>query len=82
MSKANEIKKLLYDADCDPASIEGLVETICDATNNKEVLAVGISVAIYLKHLAQEMKGYDEQTNLRVLLELADCYDIGWRHGN
>lgn len=82
MSKANEIKELLYEAGCDPANIEGLVETICEATDNKEILAVGISVAIYLKHLAQEMKGHDEQTNLGVLLELADCYNIGWRQGN
>lgn len=79
MSKINEIVELLREAGCDPANIEDLVDAICEATNDNEILAVGISVAIYLKHLAQVMNGHDESTNLGVLLELADCYNIGWR---
>lgn len=79
---AIKIKELLYEAGCDPANIEDLVDAIVEATNDKEVLAVGISLAIYLKHLAQVMNGQDEQTNLGVILELADCYNIGWRQGN
>lgn len=81
-NEINEIAELLLAAGCDPANIEDLVKVIVEATNDKEVLAVGISLAIYLKHLAQVMNGHDEQTNLGVLLELADCYTIGWRHGN
>lgn len=82
MSKSNEIAALLVAAGCDPANIVDLVKVIVEATNDKEVLAVGISLAIYLKHLAQVMNGHDEQTNLGVFLELADCYTIGWRQGN
>lgn len=80
MSKYNEIAELLNDAGCDPENIEGLVKSLCQVMNGNEVLPVGIAVAIYLKILAQMLcDDNDAATNLAVLLDLADAYDVDIR---
>ena len=80
MSKYNEIAELLIDTGCDPENIAGLVNSICQATNGNAVLPVGIAVAIYLKSLAQRLcDDNDADTNLAVLLDLADAYNVDIR---
>jgi hypothetical protein len=77
MSKNNEIEELLIEAGCEPENIEGLVKSLCQAMNGNAVLPVGIAVAIYLKTLAQRLcDDNDADTNLAVLLELADAYHV------
>lgn len=77
MAKYNEIAEQLIDAGCDPENIEGLVKSLCQAMNGNEVLPVGIAVAIYLKTLAQRLcDDNDAETNLAVLLNLADAYNV------
>ena len=77
MSKYNEIAELLSDAGCDLENIEGLVNSLCQATKGNAVLPVGIAVAIYLKALAQRLcDDNDADTNLAVLLDLADAYNV------
>ena len=80
MSKYNEIAELLIDAGCDAENIEGLVNSLCQAMNGNAVLPVGIAVAIYLKTLAQRLcDDNDADTNLAVLLDLADAYNVDVR---
>ena len=80
MSTTNNIETLLIEAGCDGASIEGLVDRICQATKGKEVLAVGIAAAIYLKFVARQLcADNNDSTNLNVLLDLADAYDVDIR---
>lgn len=80
MSKNNEIEELLIEAGCDPENIEGLVNRLCQATNGNAVLPVGIAVAIYLKSLAQRLcDDNDADTNLAVLLDLTDAYNVDIR---
>lgn len=80
MSKNNEIEELLIEAGCEPENIEGLVKSLCQAMNGNAVLPVGIAVAIYLKTLAQRLcDDNDAETNLGVLLDLADAYHVDIR---
>lgn len=77
MGKTNKIASILLEAGCDPENIEGIVNNLCKATRGKEVLEVGIAVAIYLKCLAMCLcDDNDTGTNLAVLLDLADAYHI------
>lgn len=77
MSKTNKIAELLIEAGCDPENIEGLVKRLCQAMNGNAVLPVGIAVAIYLKCLAQRLcDDNDADTNLAVLLDLTDAYNV------
>lgn len=80
MSKNNEIAELLIEAGCDPENIDRLVKRLCQAMNDNAVLPVGIAVAIYLKSLAQRLcDDNDADTNLDVLLDLADAYNVDVR---
>lgn len=80
MSKTNKIAELLIEAGCDPENIKGLVKRLCKATKGKGRLQIGIAVAIYLKFIAQQLcDDNDEQTNLEVLLDLANAYDVSNR---
>nr|DAG25346.1 MAG TPA: hypothetical protein [Caudoviricetes sp.] len=80
MSKTNEIAELLNEAGCDPENIERLVKRICQAMNGNAVLPVGIAVAIYLKSVAQNLcDDNDAITNLAVLLDLTDAYNVDIR---
>lgn len=78
MGTTNDIAALLVEVGCDPENIQGIVDNLCKATKGKEVLAVGISVAIYLKCMALVLcQDNDADTNLAVLLDLADAYNVG-----
>jgi hypothetical protein len=81
MSKLNEIGELLLAAGCDPASEEKLVDKICLAIYDHDALQAGIAMAICLKFLARKLdKDNDTETNMRILLELADAYDVEFKH--
>lgn len=81
MIKTNTIVALLTEAGCYPEDIEELVNGISEATQGKEVLVVGIAVAIYLKILAQNLcDDNDVDTNLAVLLNLTDAYNVDVRN--
>lgn len=83
MSKINEITELLLAAGCDPASEEQLVNKIGLAIYDHEVLQAGIAMAICVKFLARKL-GPDNatETNVRILLNLADAYDVEFMHPN
>lgn len=81
MSKINEIAELLLAAGCDPASEEQLVNKICLAIYEHGDLQAGIALAICLKLLAGKLdQDNDTETNVRSLLDLADAYDVEYRH--
>lgn len=81
MSKTNEIAELLLAAGCDPASEEKLVDKICLAVNNHNALKVGIAMAICLKFMASKLDhDNDTETNVRILINLADAYDVEFKH--
>ena len=81
MSKSNEIAELLLAAGCDPASEEKLVDQICLAIYDHDVLQAGIAMAICLKFLAGKLdQDNATETNARILLNLADAYDVEFKH--
>lgn len=81
MSKSNEIAELLLAAGCDPASEEKLVDKICLAIYDHDALQAGIAMAICLKFLACKLDQDDTpETNVRILLNLADAYDVEFKH--
>ena len=81
MSKINEIAELLLAAGCDPANEEQLVDKICLAIYDHDALQAGIALAICLKFLAGKLdQDNDTETNVRILLDLADAYDVEFRH--
>ena len=80
MSKTRDIAGMLIECGCDAESIESLVGDLCKATRGKEILAGGIAVAIYLKFLARKLdQDNDTETNVRILLNLADAYDVEFK---
>lgn len=81
MSKSNEIAELLLAAGCDPASEEKLVDKICVAIYDHDVLQAGIAMAICLKFLASKLdQDNATETNVRILINLADAYDVEFKH--
>lgn len=81
MSKINEIAELLLAAGCDPTSEEQLVNKICLALYDHNDLQAGIALAICLKFLAGKLdQDNDTETNVRILLDLADAYDVEFKH--
>lgn len=82
MSKINEIAELLLAAGCDPASEEQTVNKICLALYDSNDLQAGIALAICLKFLARKLEDHDTDTEtyVRILLELADAYDVEFKH--
>lgn len=81
MSKINEIAKLLLAAGCDPASEEKLVDKICLAIYDHDALQAGIAMAICLKFMASKLdQDNATETNVRILLNLADAYDVEFKH--
>lgn len=82
MSKINEIAELLLAAGCDPASEEQLVNKICLAIYDHDALQAGIAMAICLKFLARKLEDQDTdtETHVRILLSLADAYDVEFKH--
>lgn len=81
MSKNNEIAELLLAAGCDPASEEKLVDKICLAIYNHDALQAGIALAICLKFLASKLdQDNATETNVRILINLADAYDVEFKH--
>lgn len=81
MSKSNEIAELLLAAGCDPASEEKLVDKICLAIYDHDALQAGIAMAICLKFLARKLDHDNAtETNVRILLNLADAYDVEFKH--
>lgn len=81
MSKINEIAELLLAAGCDPASEEQLVDKICLAIYDHDALQAGIAMAICLKFLARKLdQDNATETNVRILLNLADAYDVEFKH--
>lgn len=81
MSKINEITELLLAAGCDPASEEKLVDKICLAIYDHDALQAGIAMAICLKFLASKLDHDNTmETNVRILLALADAYDVEFKH--
>ena len=81
MGKINEIAELLLAAGCDPANEEQLVDKICLAIYDHDALQAGIALAICLKFLAGKLdQDNDTETNVRILLDLADAYDVEFRH--
>ena len=81
MSKINEIAELLLAAGCDPASEEKLVDKICLAIYDHDALQAGIAMAICLKFLASKLdQDNTTETNARILLNLADAYDVEFKH--
>lgn len=81
MSKNNEIAELLLAAGCDPASEEKLVDKICLALYNHDALQAGIALAICLKFLASKLdQDNATETNERILINLADAYDVEFKH--
>lgn len=81
MSKSNEIAELLLAAGCDPASEEKLVDKICLAIYHHDALQAGIAMAICLKFLASKLDHDNAtETNVRILLDLADAYDVEFKH--
>lgn len=81
MSKSNEIAELLLAAGCDPASEEKLVDKICLAIYDHDALQAGIAMAICLKFLARKLdQDNTTETNVRILLNLADAYDVEFKH--
>lgn len=81
MSKINEIAELLLAAGCDPASEEKLVDKICLAIYDHDALQAGIAMAICLKFLASKLdQDNTTETNVRILLNLADAYDVEFKH--
>lgn len=82
MSKINEIAELLLAAGCDPASEEQLVNKICLAIYDHDALQAGIAMAICLKFLARKLEDQDTDTEtyVRILLNLADAYDVEFKH--
>lgn len=81
MSKNNEIAELLLAAGCDPASEEKLVDKICLALYNHDALQAGIALAICLKFLASKLdQDNATETNVRILINLADAYDVEFKH--
>lgn len=81
MSKINDIAELLLAAGCDPASEEKLVDKICLAIYGHDALQAGIAMAICLKFLALKLDHDNAtETNVRILLNLADAYDVEFKH--
>ena len=81
MSKSNEIAELLLAAGYDPASEEKLVDKICLAIYDHDALQAGIAMAICLKFLASKLdQDNTTETNARILLNLADAYDVEFKH--
>lgn len=81
MSKSNEIAELLLAAGCDPASEEKLVDKICLAIYDHDALQAGIALAICLKFLARKLdQDNATETNVRILINLADAYDVEFKH--
>lgn len=82
MSKINEIAELLLAAGCDPASEEKLVDKICLAIYDHDALQAGIAMAICLKFVASKLEDQDNatETNVRILINLADAYDVEFKH--
>lgn len=81
MGKINEIVELLLAAGCDPASEEKLVDKICLAIYDHDALQAGIAMAICLKFLAGKLdQDNATETNVRILLNLADAYDVEFKH--
>lgn len=81
MGKINEIAELLLAAGCDPASEEKLVDKICLAIYDHDALQAGIAMAICLKFVASKLdQDNATETNVRILLDLADAYDVEFRH--
>lgn len=81
MSKSNEIAELLLAAGCDPASEEKLVDKICLAIYDHDALQAGIAMAICLKFLARKLDHDNAtETNVRILINLADAYDVEFKH--
>lgn len=81
MSKSNEIAELLLAVGCDPASEEKLVDKICLAIYDHDALQAGIAMAICLKFLARKLdQDNTTETNVRILINLADAYDVEFKH--
>lgn len=81
MDKINEIAELLLAAGCDPASEEKLVDKICLAIYDHDALQAGIAMAICLKFMASKLdQDNATETNVRILLNLADAYDVEFKH--
>lgn len=78
MGKMDEIVEMLKDCGCDTVSINETIDDLLAVTKGKGELQVGIAVAIYLKILARQLcDDNDADTNLAVLLDLADAYNVG-----
>lgn len=81
MSKSNEIAELLLAAGCDLASEEKLVDKICLAIYDHDALQAGIAMAICLKFLTSKLdQDNATETNVRILINLADAYDVEFKH--
>lgn len=81
MKKINEIAELLLAAGCDAASEEKLVDKICLAIYDHDVLQAGIAMAICLKFMARKLdQDNATDTNVKILLGLADAYDVEFKH--
>lgn len=81
MSKINGFAELLLAAGCDSVSEEQLVNKICLAIYDHDALQAGIAMAICLKFLAGKLgQDIDTETNVRILINLADAYDVEFKH--
>lgn len=84
MNKINEIAELLVAAGCDPESEEQLVNKILLAIYGHDAMQAGIAMAICLKFLARKLEDHDTdaETHVRILLNLADAYDVDIQHND
>ena len=71
----NEIGKILLKHDCDAETIEKVVNEFKDVAVKHSPLQACVAMAVLLKLLSKQ--GSDETDNqIKLLLELADCYNI------
>ena len=71
----NEIENMLIEHDCDAETINKVVNEFKDVAAEHSPLQACIAMALLLKLLSKQ--GSDDPDNqLKLLLELADCYNI------
>lgn len=71
----DEIKNMLLEHDCDAETISKLVDEFKTVGDEHSMLQDSIAMAILLKTIAG-VGGDDPNEQLKLIFELADCYDI------
>lgn len=71
----NDIENMLIENDCDPETIATIVNGIKKVADEHSILQDSIALAILLKLFAGSGTD-DRDEQLKMIFDIADCYDI------